>query len=45
MATKHVLTFATFLASFANAVPYVDSEGSNFVVQGSGDRFDIIGIE
>jgi hypothetical protein len=33
------------LPSLVAAVPYVTSEGSNFIVEGSNNRFDIIGVE
>lgn len=32
-------------ARLVHAVPYVASEGSNFIIQGNGNRFDIIGLE
>jgi hypothetical protein len=39
------LLLASAIAATVHAVPYVESEGSNFIVQGSGNRFDIIGLE
>ncbi|KAH8657908.1 Glucanosyltransferase-domain-containing protein [Xylariales sp. PMI_506] len=41
---KAALTATTVLASVASAVEYVVSDGANFIVNSTGNRFDIIGV-
>lgn len=37
-------TAATLFASLASAVEYVSIDGSNFINNSTGDRFDVIGV-
>lgn len=41
---KKAIAATSLFASLASAVEYVVSDGANFVVNSTGNRFDIIGV-